>query len=122
MGKLQRRSNRMKKGMQQLNIANEMLTEGIYERDHGIVKGYTDLEIANVNKEDCKGSGDPEDRHITHTITCYINDIIHTCLTKPSKKGRRAKPINILKSNGEDAPMELHKTGEEPLAQQDINQ
>ena len=47
-GKLQGRRNRMKKAMRQLNIASKMLKEGIDERDHGMIEGYTDLEIANV--------------------------------------------------------------------------
>ena len=54
----------MKKAMQQLNIANKMLKESIDERDHGIIEGYTDLEIANVcvnaKDEDRNGGGNPE--------------------------------------------------------------
>ena len=46
MGKVQRRSNMTKKAMRHLNIANEMLKEGIDESDHGMIKGFPDLEIA----------------------------------------------------------------------------
>ena len=47
-------------------------------------------------------------------MTGYVDDIILTC---PTKQGRRARPINIPDSKSKDAPMELHKTGEEIAAQ-----
>ena len=116
----------MKEAMQKLNIAKEMLKEGIDERHHRMIEGYTDLKKTNVcintMEEDRNGGGDPEDRHITHTITSYIDNITYTCLTKPSKKGLRAKPIDIPKSDGEVTPMELHKTREEPSAQHNTTQ
>ena len=52
----------MKKAMQQLNIANKMLKESIDERDHGIIEGYTDLEITNVRST-------PRGKTVTAVVT-----------------------------------------------------
>ena len=55
-------------------------------------------------------------------MTRYVDNVTLTCLTKPNKKGRRAKLINIPESDGVNAPMKLHKTKEESLAQDEITQ
>ena len=110
---LQLSSNRLKKTMRQLSIANEKIGKDIEERDRKVIMG-TQKDIANgyinTNKGGRNSSADPEDRHIPHTMTAFIDDIILTC---PTKEGRRARLINIPNSNSKDVPMELNKTGEE---------
>ena len=84
------------------------------------------LEIANVDvnadEEDRAGGGDPEYWHITHTTMSYVDNTNHIHPIEPNRKGRRARPIAIPNTNGEDAPLELHKTREEPSTEHNITE
>ena len=49
-GKLQERRNSLRMGMQQLTALNKKMRAAVNECKHGIIKGYPDLEITNINK------------------------------------------------------------------------
>ena len=78
-GKLQERHNSLRMGMQQLTALNKKMRAAVNECKHGIIKGYPDLEITNINKfiGDLVGSTDTLVINVDRTVesVCRIVEI-----------------------------------------------